>query len=286
MKDEASAILLINCPDQHGLVAKVTAFLSRHNGNIIHLEQHVDFERNMFFMRIEWELAGFDVAREAIADEIKILAEPLQMTWSLYFSDIAPRMAVFVSKQPHCLFDIISRVQANEWAVELPLIISNHPDAGVIAERFDIPFEHLPITKENKQEQEQRQVELLRANNIDFIVLARYMQVISPELLQHYPNRIINIHHSFLPAFAGARPYHSAYERGVKLIGTTSHYITEELDAGPIIEQDIIRVSHKDSVRDLIRKGRDLEKVVLARAIYAHLQRKILVYDNKTVIFT
>jgi formyltetrahydrofolate deformylase len=280
-----SAILLISCPDQQGIDAAVTHFISEHNGNIIHLDQHVDFEENVFFMRIEWELEPFDIARHEIAKQIEPLAADFQMNWDLRFSDNRQRMALFVSKMPHCLYDILARWQSGEWDVDIPLIISNHEDLAPLAEKADIDFHHVPITKATKQEQEAREVDLLKAHDIDFVVLARYMQIVSPTLLQHFPNRMINIHHSFLPAFPGAKPYHSAYARGVKIIGTTSHYVTEDLDAGPIIAQDVIRVSHKDTVTDLVRKGRDLEKIVLSRAIWAHLQNKILVYNNKTVIF-
>ena len=207
------------------------------------------------------------------------------MIFRLFFSDVKPRMAIFVSKMSHCIYDLLARYTAGEWDVEIPLIISNHPDLANIGEQFGIPFEVIPITKENKAEQEQKEFELLEKYNIDFIVLARYMQVLSEEFINRYPNRIINIHHSFLPAFVGAKPYHAAYERGVKLIGATSHYVTTELDAGPIIEQDIVRISHKNTVDDLVHKGRDLEKIVLSRAVEKHIQRKILTYKNKTIIF-
>jgi formyltetrahydrofolate deformylase len=280
-----SAILLISCPDQQGIDAAVTGFISRHHGNIIHLDQHVDFEQNVFFMRIEWEIPGFDIPRADIAPQFSELAGKFHIQWELYFSDHKPRMAVFVSRLSHCLYDIIARVHAKEWDVELPLIISNHDELAPLAGKFGIEYHHMPIRKENKAAQEAKELQLLKQHHINFIVLARYMQIISPALLNAYPHRMINIHHSFLPAFPGARPYHSAHARGVKIIGATSHYVTEELDAGPIIEQDIIRVSHKDTIPDLVRKGRDLEKIVLARAIWHHLQHKILVYNNKTVIF-
>lgn len=281
-----SASLLIHCPDRQGLVASITEFIYKNNGNILYLEQHVDGEQKVFFMRIEWDLEKFSVPADKIGDYFQtLIAEKFKMQWELHFSDEIPRMAVFVSQLPHCLYDILSRYRAQEWAVEVPLIISNHQDLESVAQRFNIDYKFFPITKKNKVEQEKKQLALLKKHKIDFIVLARYMQILSENLVSQYQNQIINIHHSFLPAFPGAKPYHSAYERGVKIIGATSHYVTKELDTGPIIEQDVVRVSHKDSVKNLIRKGRDLEKVVLSRAIWYHLKRKILVYNNKTVIF-
>lgn len=280
-----SIILLIFCPDRKGIVAAVTSFLARHNGNIIHLDQHVDLQQNVFFMRVEWEEAGFAIPHGEIARHFKPVADEFRMHWELHFSDAVPRMAVLVSKESHCLYDILSRVQSKEWSVEIPLVISNHPTLEPVARQFGIPFHVLPIGKEDKPEQERRVLSLLQEARADFVVLARYMQILSPEFVARYPNRIINIHHSFLPAFPGAKPYHSAHARGVKIIGATSHYVTAELDTGPIIEQDIIRVSHKDSLEDLIRKGKDLERVVLSRAIWWHLENKVLVYNNKTVIF-
>ncbi|MEQ9297662.1 MAG: formyltetrahydrofolate deformylase [Cyclobacteriaceae bacterium] len=281
-----TATLLIHCPDQGSLIATVTQFLSRHHGNIIDLDEHVDTEEEVFFMRVAWQMEGFSLAkdelRETFAQEI---AAPLQMTWSLHFSDRLPRMAIFVSKMSHCLYDLLSRVQSGEWKVEIPLIVSNHPQLETIAERFDMPFHHLPITPKHKHAQEIEQLQLLESAGVDFIVLARYMQILSQNFINQYPNRIINIHHSFLPAFPGAKPYHSAHKRGVKLIGATSHYVTADLDAGPIIAQDVAHISHKDSVSELVRKGRDLEKIVLSRAVYQHLQRKTLVFNNRTVVF-
>ncbi|MBE2269655.1 MAG: formyltetrahydrofolate deformylase [Anaerolinea sp.] len=282
---QASAILLISCPDQPGLVATITEFIFRNHGNILHLDQHVDSEENVFFMRVEWDLARFAIPADAIGGAFKAIAEPRQMVWELHFSYNVQRMAVFVSKLGHCLYDILSRYQSGEWNVEIPLIVSNHPDMRSVAEKFDIPYHEFTITKDNKREQEDRQIELLRELNVDFVVLARYMQIISPEFVAQFPNRIINIHHSFLPAFIGAKPYHAAFARGVKIIGATSHYVTSDLDAGPILEQDTVRVDHRDSVDDLVRKGRDVEKLVLARAVWFHLQRQVLVYHNKTVIF-
>jgi formyltetrahydrofolate deformylase len=281
-----TATLLIHCRDRHGLVAAITNFIYTNNGNIVYLDQHVDAQKQVFFMRIEWELEGFAVPAEQIANQFDAaLAQRFEMSWALHFSDETPRMALFVSRLPHCLFDILARCQSGEWRVDVPLIISNHEDLRPVAERFGIPYHCLPITPDNKLEQEARQLELLQEHDIDFIVLARYMQILSPNFIDHYPERIINIHHSFLPAFAGAKPYHAAHERGVKIIGATSHYVTSELDAGPIIAQDVTNVSHRDAVDDLVRKGRDLEKLVLARAIWNHIQHKVLCYDNRTVIF-
>ncbi len=283
----ASAILLIHCPDRKGLVLSVTEFIHTNGGNIVYLDQHVDYQNKVFFMRIEWDLKGFLIPREKIGEYFKILiAKKFKMDWQLHFSDSVPRMAVFVSKLPHCLYDIISRWQSVEWNVEIPIIISNHTDLKHIAEKFGIEFHHIPKDEKNKIIQESQELNLLKKYKIDFIVLARYMQILSKHFISKYDNRIINIHHSFLPAFPGAKPYHSAFERGVKIIGSTSHYVTSDLDAGPIIEQDVARVSHADSVKDLVRKGIDLEKIVLSRAIWKHLQRKILVYNNRTVIFT
>lgn len=282
----SSAILLIFCPDRKGLIAAVTAFIASHNGNILYLEQHVDAEKQVFFMRVEWDLEGFVIAEASIGTIFQEqIAQRFAMQWSLHFSTTIPRLALFVSRLPHCLYDILSRYQTGEWRVEIPLIISNHPDLEAVAHRFDIPYHLFPITHTNKHEQEARQLALLRDYRIDLIVLARYMQILSENVVSHYPNQIINIHHSFLPAFPGARPYHSAYARGVKIIGATSHYVTAELDGGPIIEQDVTRVSHKHSVEDMVRQGRDLEKLVLSRAIWYHIQHKTLVYENRTVIF-
>ncbi|MCP3981032.1 MAG: formyltetrahydrofolate deformylase [bacterium] len=281
-----AATLLISCPDSKGLVAQVTGFIQRHGGNVLGLEQHVDSRDGVFFMRIEWDLDGFGVPTERLNEEFGAeLGTPLQMDWRLHFSDEVPRMALFVSKQSHCLYDILARCQSGEWNVELPLIVSNHPNLEPVARNLGIDYHCIPIDRSNKREQEQKQIELLREKNIDFIVLARYMQIVSGEFIDEFPDRIINIHHSFLPAFPGARPYHSAHDRGVKIIGATSHYVTADLDAGPIIEQDVVHVSHSDSVRDLVRKGRDLEKVVLSRAIWLHLNRKLLVWRNRTVVF-
>ena len=282
-----TAKLLLHCPDKPGILAEVTDFITVNKGNIIYLDQYVDHVENIFFMRIEWELKDFLVPQEKIEDYFRTLyGQKYEMDFRLYFSDVKPRMAIFVSKLSHCLFDILTRYTAGEWNVEIPLIISNHPDLQHVAERFGIPFYLFPITKETKEEQERKEMELLAKHNITFIVLARYMQVISEQMINAYPNKIINIHHSFLPAFVGAKPYHAAFQRGVKIIGATSHYVTTELDAGPIIEQDVVRITHKDAIEDLVNKGKDLEKIVLSRAVQKHIERKVLAYKNKTVIFS
>ena len=281
-----NAVLLMHCPDQPGIIAVVTDFINVNGGNILYLDQHVDREEHVFFMRVEWDLTHFSIPKEKIEDYFDTLyGQKYNMSFSLYFSDKMPRMAIFVSKMSHCLYDMLARYTAGEWNVEIPLIISNHPDLATVAQRFGIDFQVFPVNKENKAEQEAEELALLKKYNIDFIVLARYMQVVSEDFISHYPNRIINIHHSFLPAFMGAKPYHAAFERGVKLIGATSHYVTTDLDAGPIIEQDIVRISHKDTVANLVHKGQDLEKIVLSRAVEKHIERKILVYKNKTVVF-
>ena len=282
-----TAKLLLHCPDKPGILAEVTDFITVNKGNIIYLDQYVDHVENIFFMRIEWELKDFLVPQEKIEDYFRTLyGQKHEMDFRLYFSDVKPRMAIFVSKLSHCLFDMLARYTAGEWNVEIPLIISNHPDLQHVAERFGIPFYLFPITKETKEEQERKEMELLAKHKITFIVLARYMQVISEQMINAYPNKIINIHHSFLPAFVGAKPYHAAFQRGVKIIGATSHYVTTELDAGPIIEQDVVRITHKASIEDLVNKGKHLEKIVLSRAVQKHIERKVLAYKNKTVIFS
>ena len=282
-----TAKLLLHCPDKPGILAEVTDFITVNKGNIIYLDQYVDHVENIFFMRIEWELKDFLVPQEKIEDYFRTLyGQKYEMDFRLYFSDVKPRMAIFVSKLSHCLFDMLARYTAGEWNVEIPLIISNHPDLQHVAERFGIPFYLFPITKETKEEQERKEMELLAKHKITFIVLARYMQLNSEQMINAYPNKIINIHHSFLPAFVGAKPYHAAFQRGVKIIGATSHYVTTELDAGPIIEQDVVRITHKDAIEDLVNKGKDLEKIVLSRAVQKHIERKVLAYKNKTVIFS
>ena len=282
-----TAKLLLHCPDKPGILAEVTDFITVNKGNIIYLDQYVDHVENIFFMRIEWELKDFLVPQEKIEDYFRTLyGQKYEMDFRLYFSDVKPRIAIFVFNLLQYVVDILSRYTAGEWNVEIPLIISNHPDLQHVAERFGIPFYLFPITKETKEEQERKEMELLAKHNITFIVLARYMQVISEQMINAYPNKIINIHHSFLPAFVGAKPYHAAFQRGVKIIGATSHYVTTELDAGPIIEQDVVRITHKDAIEDLVNKGKDLEKIVLSRAVQKHIERKVLAYKNKTVIFS
>ena len=283
--DPVTATLLISCRDQKGLVAAVSDFLYKNDGNIIHADQHTDQEENVFVQRVEWQLDGFRVPREEISPAFEPLAERFGMRWSLRFSDYKPRVAIFVSKLPHCLYDLLVRWRMGEFRAEISAVISNHGDHLRIAESFHVPYHYSEVTPEIKAEVEEQTRELLDRERIDFVVLARYMQVLSAEFVERYPNRIINIHHSFLPAFAGGRPYHQAHERGVKLIGATAHYVTAELDQGPIIAQDVASVSHRDSVDDLVRKGRDLEKTVLARAVDLHLRNRVVVYGNKTVVF-
>ena len=282
-----TATLLFYCDDKPGILANITEYINRHEGNIIHLDQHVDSEEKLFYIRIEWEIDRFTIPRDQIEEQLNTLfsEKDYSLVFDLYFSDTVPRMAIFVSKMSHCIYDLLARYEADEWPVEIPLIISNHADMSSVAKKFGIPYYHFPITKETKVEQEAKERALLDQYNIDFIVLARYMQVVSEEFVNHYPNKIINIHHSFLPAFMGAKPYHAAHQRGVKIIGATSHYVTSDLDAGPIIEQDVARITHRNSVKELVAKGRDLEKIVLARAVERHIKRKVLVYNNRTVVF-
>ncbi|MFS4481827.1 formyltetrahydrofolate deformylase [Hyunsoonleella sp. 2307UL5-6] len=279
--------ILIHCKDRSNIIATVTNFIANKNGNIVYLDQHVDNQQDIFFMRIESEFSKADFSTDVFKTCFKSdLADKLNMKWRIYDSDQKPKMALFISKYDHCLYDILGRYNSGELNLEISFIISNHIDLKPIANNFKIPFHHIPVTKSTKADAENKQLQLLEDNNIDFIVLARYMQIISPKLIDKYTNKIINIHHSFLPAFVGAKPYHSAYERGVKIIGATSHYVTEELDAGPIIEQDVSRVTHAYTIKDLIAKGRDLEKIVLANAIKLHSERKVMVYNNKTVVFS
>ncbi|MBF2051258.1 MAG: formyltetrahydrofolate deformylase [Leptolyngbya sp. IPPAS B-1204] len=279
-----TATLLISCPDQKGLVAKIANFIYSNGGNIIHADQHTDFTAGLFLTRIEWQLEGFNLPRDLIGPAFNAIAQPLQANWQLHFSDALPRIAIWVSRQDHCLYDLLWRQRAGELTAEIPLIISNHPNLQPIADQFGIDYYHIPITADTKTAQEAKQLDLLRQYKIDLVVLAKYMQILSSEFVAQFPH-VINIHHSFLPAFAGANPYHRAYERGVKIIGATAHYVTADLDEGPIIEQDVVRVSHRDQVDDLIRKGKDLERVVLARAVRLHLQNRVLVYGNRTVVF-
>jgi formyltetrahydrofolate deformylase len=282
-----TAIILMHCPDTKGIVAKVTEFIDNNNGNIIDIDEHVDREEKIFFMRVEWELSDFLIPRDKIGDFFDTqIGAKYNMTWNIYFSEKKPRMAIFVSKMSHCLYDLLSRVQSGEWQVDVPLIISNHPDMELVSKSFGIPYHVYSINEKNKVEQEQKEIDLLKKHNISFVVLARYMQVLSPSFIQEFPNKIINIHHSFLPAFPGAKPYHSAHKRGVKIIGATCHYVTEDLDAGPIIHQDVAHISHKDSVKNLIRKGRNLEKIVLSAGVHEHILRRTLVYNNRTIVFS
>ncbi|MDA9886666.1 formyltetrahydrofolate deformylase [Flavobacteriaceae bacterium] len=283
----ATYILNINCPDQKGIIATVTNFIHQKSGNIVYIDQYVDRENKLFFMRLECEFMNGNFTKEQFSTALEeSIAKQYALEYDLYDKDYRPKMALFVSKYDHCLYDILARHQSKELAVDIPFILSNHKDLGSIAERFDIPFYHIPVTKDTKEEAEKRQLELLKQHKVECIVLARYMQIISPKLIAKYANKIINIHHSFLPAFPGAKPYHSAFERGVKIIGATSHYVTEELDAGPIIDQNTTQVSHLHSIEDFIAKGRDLERIVLSKAIQLHVNRKVLVYQNKTVIFS
>ena len=279
------AILLISCPDQRGITASVTDFIYQHNGNILHADQHIDEQTGTFFMRVQWSLADFNLKREAVKEAFSPLAERFSMDWELHFTDIPPRVAVFVSKHLHCLHDLLYRYRAGQFHCRIPLIISNHPDSRSLAESLGIEYFEMVILKENKIEQEKRQIEILKKYNVDLILLARYHQILSPDFVRSFPHRIINIHHSFLPAFVGSHPYLQAYQRGVKIIGATSHFVTEELDQGPIIEQDTIGISHRDTPQDLIRQGEDLEKAVLSRTLRLALEKKILCYNNKTVVF-
>lgn len=279
--------LLIHCKDRSGIIASVTNFIADKNGNIVYIDQHVDREQDIFFMRLESEFSDKSFSIDSLKSEFKdTLAKRFEMKWRIYSSEEKINMALFVSKYDHCLYDILGRYNSGELKVNIPFIISNHNNLKSIADSFNIPFYHIPISKETIAEAEVKQLQLLKEYNIDFVVLARYMQIVSDKLITNYPDKIINIHHSFLPAFVGAKPYHSAYKRGVKIIGATSHYVTEELDAGPIIEQDVAHVSHAYSIQDLIAKGRDLEKIVLSNAIKLHIDRKVMVFNNKTVIFS
>ncbi len=283
-----TAILLLYCPDRPGIITEVTKFITDNQGNILYLDQYVDRQDGMFFMRVEWDLESFIIPREKILEYVTTLyARRYSMVCNLYFSDIRPRMAIFVSKMSHCLYDLLARWKSGEYDVDIPCIVSNHEDLRYVAEQFNIPYYVWSINKDhsNKAEVEQAEMDLLKKEDVTFAVLARYMQIISDNMIKAYPNRIINIHHSFLPAFAGAKPYHQAWERGVKIIGATSHYVTAELDAGPIIEQDVTRITHKDTPESLVLKGKDLEKIVLSRSVRKHIERKILTYNNKTIIF-
>ncbi len=286
MTQHNSAILLIHCHDQPGIVVAITDFIHSNGGNILYLDQHVDEQCSVFFMRIEWDLQGFAIQQDKIAEYFATLvATRYRMTTRLHFSNDIPRMALYVSKMSHCFYDLLARYESGELNVEIPVVVSNHEDLRLATERLGIDYHCININKDNKAEQEEKQLALLAQYDVSFIVLARYMQVLSDDFVRHYPQKIINIHHSFLPAFPGGRPYHSAHQRGVKIIGATSHYVTAELDAGPIIEQDVVHVSHKDSVDDMVRIGRDLEKIVLARAVRHHVHHDLLVCENRTVVF-
>ena len=280
-----SATLLITCPDAKGIVAAIADFLYQHNANILHADQHQDAENSLFLMRVEWDLKDFSLDQASFARAFEVIAKTYKMTWELKLSADKPRMAIMVSQYDHCLADLLHRYKNNELQCDIPLIISNHLNAQKLAEFYGIPFFHIPVEKDKKKEAEAKQFALFDEYQVDFIVLARYMQILSEDFVKRYPQRVINIHHSFLPAFIGAKPYHRAFERGVKLIGATSHYVTEVLDEGPIIEQDIDRISHRDQVEDLIQKGRDLERIVLYKAVRWHIENRILIYGNKTVIF-
>lgn len=286
---QQTAILLLHCPDKLGIITEITKFITDNHGNIVYLDQYVDKVDGRFFMRVEWELENFSIPSNKIEEYINTLyGGRYEMQFDIYFNYQKPRMALFVSKMSHCLYDLLARYKAGELDVEIPCIVSNHEDLRYVAEQFGIPYYVWSIKKDwsNKQEVEKAEMELLKEKQITFIVLARYMQIISEEMIQKYPHKIINIHHSFLPAFIGAKPYHQAYQRGVKIIGATSHYVTSELDAGPIIEQDVVRITHKDTPETLVLKGKDLEKIVLSRAVKKHIERKILTYHNKTIIFS
>lgn len=279
-----SAILLIHCPDRKGLVADIATFLYRHGANILHADQHQDKERGLFFMRVEWDVEGFGLDEHDFRDQFRPIAEPSRMDWRLEYSAKMPAVAIFVSKQLHCLADLLYRKEIGELRCRIPLIVSNHPDGRELASFYKIPFHCTPVG-ESKDAAETEQLGLLDEHRIDLVVLARYMQILSPGFVARHAQRVINVHHSFLPAFTGAKPYHAAFQRGVKLIGATSHYVTEALDEGPIIEQDVTRISHRDQVDDLVQKGRDLERIVLSRAVRWHLEHRILCYGNKTVVF-
>ncbi|MBF0493754.1 MAG: formyltetrahydrofolate deformylase [Candidatus Omnitrophica bacterium] len=280
-----NAILLISCPDKRGITAAVTNFVYDNNGNIVHVEQHIDDQINTFFMRIEWSLEGFKIKREEITRDFSRIAEKFSMKWDLYFTDVLPKTAIFVSKRLHCLYDLLLRYKEGQLACEIALVVSNHPDAGKVAKEFGISFHEFSITSDNKHEQEKKELEVLKKLGIELVILARYHQILSENFVNEYSDKIINIHHSFLPAFPGKDPYAKAYGKGVKIIGATSHYVTKDLDEGPIIEQGTVRISHKDTLAELIRNGEDLEKLVLSRAVLWHLERKVLRYGNKTVVF-
>ena len=280
-----TAILLVQCPDRKGLDATIAEFIYRYDGNILHFEQHQAGVERYYLARVEWDLEGFSLDLKDFDSAFGPVAHKFGMNWGIRLGNYRPRVAIFVSKYDHCLVDLLYRQRSGELACDIALVVGNHTDTKRHADFYGVPFHHIPVNKENKLQVEAQQMQLLQDNNIDLVVLARYMQVLSTDFIMRYPQPIINIHHSFLPAFVGAKPYHQAYERGVKLTGATAHYVTEELDDGPIIEQGVVRVSHRDSLEDLVEKGRDLEKVVLARAVRWHIENRILLYGNKTIIF-
>lgn len=279
-----TAIFLISCPDQKGIVARLAGFLYQHGGNIVDSDHHSDLQAGRFLGRIEVEVAGLDLDRAGLRASLAAIADPMGGHWELHFSDVVPRIALWCSRQEHCLLDLLWRHQAGELGAEIAFVLSNHPTLGRHVEPLGIPFHVVPITRETKAEAEAQELALLRAERVDLVILAKYMQVLSPDFLGAFPS-VINIHHSFLPAFAGAQPYHQAHARGVKLIGATAHYVTPDLDSGPIIDQDVVRVSHRDTVEDLVRKGKDMERLALSRAVRLHLQHRVLTYGNKTVVF-
>lgn len=284
MKD--SAILLLSAPDQKGIVHAVTDFLLKNDGNVVDIDQHVDLENQHFFMKVEWELNGFNIPDKKIAEYFQTLVgNKFSIKSTIHFKQKKPRIAIFVSKYSHCLYDLLSRYQSGEWNVDIPLVVSNHEKLRNVVESYDIPFYYLPMTKDTKLSQERKQIDLIKSHNIDLVVLARYMQILSDDFVSKFPNKVINIHHSSLPAFIGANPYKAAFDRGVKFMGATAHYVTAELDQGPIIAQDIIQITHRDTIYDMKRKGRDIEKVVLAKAIWSHLNHNVIVHGNKTVVF-
>jgi len=283
--DSSTAILLLSCPDRKGLVSEFSHFVSNNGGNITELDEYVDQEEKVFFIRIAWDLKDFKIPKEKLNETFAPLAEKFNAKWEINYSDVKPKLAVFVSKYDHCMQEILWRHKIGEFKADIAAVISNHPDLKSLADHYNVPFHYFPIAKENKAEQEKKEIELLHKLKVDAVILARYMQILSNKFVAEFPNRIINIHHSFLPAFIGGNPYKQAYERGVKIIGATSHFVTENLDEGPIIVQDIIPISHKDSTKDLVRKGRDLERLVLARAIHLFLEHRVLVYGGKTIIF-
>ena len=286
MRSSKTAVLIAHCPDAKGILYAVTDFILSNEGNIINLDEHVDSDESHFFMRVQWDLTDFTIPQEKIGEYFDtLIAGRFSMVWSLSFSGKKPRVAIFVSKYAHCIYDILGRYESREWDIEIPLIISNHEKFRDLAERSGIEFHHFPITRESKESQERKEIELLREKKVDLIILARYMQILSKQMTDAFHMKIINIHHSSLPAFAGANPYKAAYMRGVKFMGATSHYVTEALDEGPIIAQDVSAISHRDSISDMKRKGRDIEKIVLAKAVWAHINRQVLIYKNRTVVF-